>query len=216
MTARKLTIAGVIILLSCMTVLGQSTSKFKIFAYSGVTFPSYPSKGFASFFRPAQNCGVGLNYRLSPKLSLTLDFSHYQFQPKSKSGWRFDHDGYGITFTKVPFPPNFIEVDYDRNDLLLELKLKPFQPQKRLSPYIIAGGGITYRRIEAYQAGFKSTSWYRSNAIHYLITAGIGFDYRIDNKIDIFMETCYNFSFYDHKQKNRGVIPLKLGIALGL
>ncbi|MCX6584906.1 MAG: outer membrane beta-barrel protein [Candidatus Aminicenantes bacterium] len=216
MTARKVTIAGVIILLSCMTVLGQSTSKFKLFVYSGVTFPSYPSNGFASFFRPTQNCGVGLNYRLSPKLSLTLDFSHYQFQPKSKSGWDFNYNGHDIEFTKVPFPPSIIEVDYDRNDLLLKLKLKPFQMQKRLSPYIIAGGGMTYKRIEAYRDGLKSTSWYKSKSIDYLLTAGIGFDYRIENKIDIFMEACYNYSFFEHKELTRGVIPLKLGIALGL
>jgi hypothetical protein len=216
MTIRKLAIIGVIIVLFCMPSFGQNKSTFRLLVYSGMTVPSYPSTGFASFFRPSQNFGIGLNYQLSPKLSLHFDFSHYQFQPKSKLGWRLVHDAYGITFEKSIYSSDIIEADYDRNDLLLELKLKPFQNQKRFSPYILAGAGAAFTRIEAYRFGFDSKSWYKSTSIHYLITAGIGFDYRIDNKIDVFMEVCYNYSFLDNKKKTKGVIPLKLGIALGL
>jgi hypothetical protein len=219
MTARKFAIINVIILLACMTVYGQSPSKFKIFVYSGISLPVYPSSGFSSFLRPVPNVGVGLNFKLSSKMSISLDFNRYRFKPKSKTGWDISMGESGIQFTENLYATGFIEVDYDRNDLLLELKWSPFPIKARFSPYIIAGAGATFRRIETYQYDYYEISmlrWYKSNSVFYLAVVGLGIEYRIDDKVGIFLEACYNYSFLDQKNKNRGVIPLKLGISLGL
>ncbi|MCX6579809.1 MAG: hypothetical protein NT166_06455 [Candidatus Aminicenantes bacterium] len=136
MTARKLTIAGVIILLSCMTVLGQSPSKFKFFVYPGMSIASYPSIGFASFYNPAPNIGVGLNFLLTSRMSLNLDFNHYRFKANKISDWYIPSEEGETPFISASFSPELGDVKSYFNDVVLELKMKPFQIKKRLCPRV--------------------------------------------------------------------------------
>ncbi|MCX6582822.1 MAG: hypothetical protein NT166_21815 [Candidatus Aminicenantes bacterium] len=214
MTSKKLTIAGVIILLSFMTVFGQSPSKFKLLLHSGVSFPSYPSRSFATFYNPALNFGAGISYQLSSKMSLILDFNHYRFVPKEKWCWYMSFDG-GQTYIKLETPFYMGDFVYEFNDLILDLKIKPLQ--KRFSPYFIFGGGVSYRRNAiTWAIKDEGRKVYFTDSVYYLVTTGLGLEYQLNKKIDMFLEVAYNYCFFTKKKYNTGVTPLRIGIAWGL
>jgi len=214
MTARKLTIAGVVLLLSFITVLGKSQSKFKLLLHSGVSFASYPKNDFATFYNPALNYGAGLSYQLSSKMFLILDFNHYRFVPEEKWCWYMSFDG-GQTYVKLRSPFYMGDFVYEFNDLILDLKIKPLQ--KRFSPYFIFGGGASYRRnAKTWSLGIEGRKVYFADSIYYLVTTGLGVEYQVNKKIDMFLEVGYNYCFFTNKKYNTGVTPLKIGIAWGL
>lgn len=213
MNSRKLIIAGVILFMSFMTVFGQSPSKFKLLLHSGVSFASYPS-GFTNFYNPALNFGAGISYKLSPKISLILDFNHYRFVPEEKWSWYISFDG-GQTHVKLDSPFYMGDLVYDFNDLILSLKIKPLQT--RISPYFTLGGGASYRRqADSWYIGVGGRKVYFSESIYYLVTTGLGVEYRINKKIDMFLEVGYNYCFFKKQKYNTGVTPLKVGIAWAL
>lgn len=215
MSAKKLMISVLISLLASMTAFGQKTSKFKLLLHSGVSFASYPKNDFATFYKPALNFGAGLSYQLSSKMFLILDFNHYRFIPEEKWCWYMSFDG-GQTYVKLETPFYMGDFVYEFNDLILNLKIKPLQ--KRFSPYFILGGGASYRRnaktwVIKKDEGRKV---YFSDSIFYLVTTGLGVEYRINKRIDMFLEVSYNYCFFKNKLHNTGVTPLKVGIAWGL
>lgn len=214
MNLRKLIIVGVILLVSFMTVLGQAPSKFKLLIHSGVSFASYPKSDFSTFYNPALNYGVGLSYQLSSRMFLILDFNHYRFVPKEKWCWYMSFDG-GQTYVKLNTPFYMGDFVYDFNDLNLNLKIKLLQT--RISPYFTLGGGASYRRqANTWYIGEGGRKVYFSESIYYLVTTGLGVEYRLNKKIDLYVEVAYNYCFFTDKKYNTGVTPLKVGIAWGL
>ncbi|MCX6584933.1 MAG: outer membrane beta-barrel protein [Candidatus Aminicenantes bacterium] len=214
MTIRKLTIAVVIICLFSITALGKSSSKLNFFIHTGISIPSYPSLVFASFYDPAVNIGGGMNLQLSPKLSLTIDFNHYRFKANKIKDSHISSEVGDKSFITAPLSAELGDVKSDFNDLVLNLKIKPFYTIKRLSPYFLAGAGVTFIKVASYLIGNKGNDWYKSHSTRFLINAGFGLEYRISKDIDIFLEACYNYCFLTHQHMN--IIPLKLGVALGL
>ena len=214
LTTRKLIFVAIIFSFFCMNAFGQNASKIKLLIHSGISFASYPSNDFSTFYNPALNYGIGISYLLSSKMSLILNFNHYRFIPKEKWGWYISFDG-GLTHVKLKNPYYIGDVVYEFNDLIAEFKIK--LSQKRFVPYFLFGGGASYRRnANTWSIGIYGRKVYFSESIFYLVTTGLGFEYRINKKIDIFLEAGYNYCFFKNKHHNTGVTPLKVGIACGL
>jgi hypothetical protein len=84
----------------------------------------------------------------------------------------------------------------------------------RLNFYSIAGAGVSYRREASdWSIGIHGRHIYYYESIFWLISCGLGLEYDVNRNMDIFLEGSYNYCFLNIREKNTGVIPVKVGFA---
>lgn len=185
-------------------------SKINFLLHTGLSFNTV-----TTFYRPAVITGFGFSYRLSKTLSLILYFKHYHFIPKEKNKYTWF-----MYIGDSPIPVKLEEPFYrgDRTDefyeLLLDVKLKHKKLTNRLNFYSVAGAGATYRReAVGWGIGIHGRKSFYAESVLWLVSAGLGIEYDVNRNIDIFLEASYNFCFFNFRDKNTSVIPVKLGFA---
>jgi hypothetical protein len=206
----KIMLCIFILLFGCSSHLSAIPAKFNIYLHSGITFPTTPGY-FADFYPPDFNIGGGVGYQLSERLTLQLTFSHYIYYPRQQY-WKYIY--IGDSETPVPLPGKGLYCGnhfYSFYDFFSSLKFKPWH--RRLAPYMVAGFGATYRRhVVGGYVGLDGERLYVGKSIFYIATGGFGVEYKLKRNIGIFLEATYIYSFWKIREKNRGNIPLKIGI----
>jgi hypothetical protein len=216
MNFRKITIGLTILLLLFITVYpnekgeNKKISKVNFLLYTGISFIPYNT---SDTFKPAVNIGCGFGYCLSKSISLVFYLRHYLFFPKHKYCW-FMWWGDSPIPVKLEEPFYMGDMTYEFYDFLLNVKLKHKKLTDRLNFYSVAGAGLSYR-IEAsgWSIGINGRQLYYSKSLFCLVSAGLGLEFDLNRNIDIFLEGSYNYCFLSYKEKNTGVIPVKIGFA---
>ena len=121
---------------------------------------------------------------------------------------------FGDTLLTLDTPFYMGDVTYEFNDFLLNIKVKHLRLEKRFNFYSLAGAGVSYRKEATHWSiGIYGRKIYYSKSLYILISAGLGIEYGLGRNIDIFLEGGYNYCFWRLKEKNTGVIPVKMGLA---
>jgi len=166
------------------TVFSQEPGKVKLLANAGFSFPFQLAGEFyeAKFWKTGYNWGVGMGYTLSSNLSCVGYFDYSNF-----------------AFNDIEFK----DVDFDGGSAQLisisgNLRGALFPTPSFVSPYLIAGIGYLNFSLKDITV---TTSWERgSSRVEYsesafLILLGTGFDVRISQRLDLFLEGKYNTGY---------------------
>jgi hypothetical protein len=193
-----------VMLFCCGSLFAQNDKKPIYYFNTGVSFPSAPEL-FSRYWKPGLNLGLGIGYQTSASIVLQMSFvySNLPF-----NGEKLLKD-YGLSGLGLKVSGGSAKVITASGDL--KAYLVPMDAGT--SPYFIVGAGLF--RISAsdarvsYQGDSQTVQGNSESALG--LGLGIGIDFRLRDRLTLFMEGKYTLGFTD--VDNTLLVPLKIGIA---
>lgn len=206
--SKKILICVLALIMGCGFLNAEKKSKFSLFVHSGASFPAYP-EGFNNFYNSSFNVGTGFGVALSSRLTLQTAANFYCFYPREAYS---KYIYFGDSRIELP-GKGFYQGDhfFAFYNILAELKFT--LNDHRLSPYLIAGAGVSIRRrVVGGYIGIDGSYLDIGTSVFYSVEGGIGLEYHIVKDITVFMEVSTIYSFFKKENGKTGAIPIKIGI----
>ena len=190
-------------LLLCVNVMSEDNSKHWLFVHSGISFPMSP-ESFKDGYKEACDIGGGYGFNLSPKISLVVNLNYKQFQSKEKY-WMYINDDNENMYYKASILSIFCDLRYNLN-------------RKRLSPYLLAGAGLTViDRLGGLLYMAIASPQIDGRTVNFCMGGGFGLTYKINSKWNVFIESRYTTIYFFEEEGNyAGYLPICLGFSLDI
>ncbi|MCP4152607.1 MAG: hypothetical protein GY757_33030 [bacterium] len=198
----------IILLLTFGYSSAEKKSKFNIFIQTGASFPTYP-EAVADDFSPALNVGCGVGMALSSRFTLQVAVQYYSFKSKDEYARYITICG---SLVELPGDGFYVgDLFHAFYNGIVRLKFNALK--SRLSPYLVAGAGVTViRNPYGWYRGIEGRINLVGTSIYYIIEGGIGLDYRLNKNFRLFLEASDTLAFFKDRERNYAAIPLKAGV----
>jgi hypothetical protein len=195
----------IFLLLSKISYSQDERNYFELKLGGGITIPS-GNNDFSKYWDAGYDLGLEFGGTLNPYLSLSIsfDYSHYQFNSQEFLGdTGFDnlsittHGASTSTYTAT-------------GNLVVNIV-----PSGKICPYVMLGLGILLDTKEniTLTLNNSSTTIKGESLIMFLIAPGIGINYLFNNTFQLFLEGSYGYGI-SGEEENRIYIPIKLGMCI--
>jgi hypothetical protein len=218
----------VLVLLAISTGFAQQTDGVEVSASSGYVIPSSPMT-FANYWTMQYGGGLSAGIPLSQTMRLIGSFEHYQFK-LNKDGV---NNGFDTNYMRDIWIFKSVSLNASADPSTMttvsaNLRFDPSGISGSLSPYFVGGVGVM--RFSLSEISLPTTSVLTAGGSDISITAqqsvtggvetsaffqfGMGFDIRLTQSFDIFVEARYASGL--NKGLHTAYVPITSGIRLQL
>jgi opacity protein-like surface antigen len=193
-----------VMLFCCGSLLAQSEKTPIYYLNTGVSVPSSPEL-FSRYWNPGPNFGFGLGFQATPAIALRTAFE-YSNMPLDDQKLLED---FGIL-------PSGLNVSGGSANVItagLDFKANLAPMTANVSPYFVVGGGLFRLSASDARISYQGTSAtvQGNSETAFGIGFGAGFDFRLNNRLALFLEGKYSIGFTD--VDNTQYFPIKIGLA---